>query len=93
MAITKEKLEEIREEFSDPDFAPKPKAIAATGGAIYNELSDIYTKLYQISAVLGCAIPGLEHGEAPAIDAAYLCRDLVGDLAEKLDLLSSRICH
>jgi hypothetical protein len=91
MAITKEKLEEIREEFSDPDFEPKPKAIAASPEEIYNQLTDIYNKLYQVSAVLGCAIPGLEHGEAPAIDAAYLCRDLVGDLAERLDLLCHRV--
>jgi hypothetical protein len=67
------------------------KPAIAKDGAIYNEISDIYMKLYQLEATLRCAIPGLENGEAPAMETVYLVADLVGDMAKKLDLLSSRI--
>jgi hypothetical protein len=66
------------------------KAIAKDG-ELFSELADTYTRLYQIQGTLKCAFPGLERGTAPALDTVYLCADLIGELAEKLDLLTHRI--
>jgi hypothetical protein len=66
------------------------KAIAKDG-ELFSEITDIYVRLYQIQGTLKCAIPGLEQGMAPALDSVYLCSALIGELAEKLDLLTHRI--
>lgn len=78
---------------SDPshEAIANEEAETAKQGEIYNQLRDAYMRLYQIEGTLKCAIPSLEHGSAPAIDTVYLVADLVGEVAEKLDLLSSRI--
>lgn len=61
-------------------------------GEIADELNECYMRLYQIQGTLKCAIPSLEHGQnGSGIDAIYLVANLVGEVAEKLDLLSSRI--
>ncbi len=63
----------------------------AKNGALYNEIADIYTKLYQLEATLRLAIPGLQVGDRHGMETTYLVADLIGQMAEKLDLLSHRI--
>jgi hypothetical protein len=60
-------------------------------GAIYNEIADIYMKLYQLEAALRCAIPSIQSGDRHGMETTYLVADLIGQMAEKLDLLSHRI--
>ncbi|MBE9194212.1 hypothetical protein IQ219_02465 [Synechocystis sp. LEGE 06083] len=73
-------------------FPSSPTASAiAKDGAIYQEICEVYTRLYQMEGALRCALPDLESGSAPAIETVYLVADLVGEMGKKLDLLSCRL--